>query len=120
MYRLHVGESGHHHLHRQRLEDRNVALEIIVADLDVRLREEAENLRQQSAFVRRDAIRRPVLEVGAERYFLAHPVRLLLPLPEFIGPGITIHIVGAGGIEQADTAFTDECTRIDLGQTGNH
>ncbi len=35
----------------ERLEDRDVALQVVVADLDVRLREEAENLGQQCAFV---------------------------------------------------------------------
>ena len=35
MHRLHVGEGGHHHLHFQRLEDRDVALEVIVAHFHV-------------------------------------------------------------------------------------
>ena len=35
MHRLHVGEGGHHHLHFQRLEDGDVALEVIVAHFHV-------------------------------------------------------------------------------------
>ena len=49
VHRLHVGEGGHHHLDLERLEDRDVALQVVVLHLDVRLREEAEHLRQQVA-----------------------------------------------------------------------
>ena len=113
MHGLHVGEGGHHHLHGERLEDRNVTLEIVVADLDVRLGEEAEDLGQQIALIGCDTIRRPVLEVGAERHLLAHPVGLLLPLPQLIGPGVAVDVVGAGRLEQADAALADQRLRID-------
>ena len=108
MHRLHIGEGGHHHLHFQRLEDRDVALEVIVAHFDVALGEEAENLGQQSLFGIGEAARLPILDVGAQRHFLAHPMGLLLALPAIIGPGIAGDVIGAAGIEQADLAGPDQ------------
>jgi hypothetical protein len=46
---LHIGERRQHHLHFGRFEHPAVALHVVVGDLDVRLGEEAEDLRQQVA-----------------------------------------------------------------------
>jgi hypothetical protein len=94
MNRLHVGKGSHHHLHFERLEDRDVALEVVIANLDIRLSKEAKNLREQGALAIGHAIRGPILDIGAKRYFLAHPMGLLLALPGLIGPGVTLDIVG--------------------------
>src|ERR1700758_5407695 len=93
---------------------------IVVADLDVRLRKETENLRQQGALFRRDPVRRPVLQIRTERHFLAHPVRLLLALPELVGPGIAVDVVGAGRFEEADSAGADQDARVEVSQSGIH
>jgi hypothetical protein len=85
-----------------------------------RLGKKAENLRQQRALVRRDAVRRPVLEIGAERHLLAHPMGLLLALPELVGPGIAVDVVGPGGIEQPDFALADQRTRVDVREIEDH
>ena len=69
-------------------------LHVAVVHLDIRLREEAENLRQQVPFlvVQLDG---PVLEVLAQRHLFRHPVDLLLLLPEVVGPGIAERLVAA-------------------------
>ena len=120
MHRLHVGERGHHHLHRERLKDRDIALEIVVTDLDVRLGEEAEDLCQQSPLVRRHPVRRPVLEIAAKRHLLTHPVRLLLSLPELVGPGIAIDVVSASRFQQTDFTGANQRTRIEFAEQIAH
>ncbi|MND00101.1 hypothetical protein D3C83_186000 [compost metagenome] len=50
MDRLHVGERGQHHFHFGGFEDAGIALHVVVVHLDVRLGEEAEDLREQIAF----------------------------------------------------------------------
>jgi hypothetical protein len=40
-------------------------------------------------------------------------MRLLLALPEVVRPGVAIHVVGAGGIEQPDAAGPDQGARVD-------
>src|SRR5690606_7938239 len=67
-------------------------LHVVVVHLDVRLGEEAEDLRQQIAFLVGE-LGGPVLHVLAERHFLGDPVHLLLAAPEFIRPGIAERLV---------------------------
>ena len=49
----------------------------------------------------------PILDVGAQRHFLAHPMGLLLALPAFIGPGIALHVICAAGGEKPHLARSD-------------
>ena len=114
VHRLHVAEGGHHHLHFQRLEDGNVALEVVVAHFHIGLGEEAENLGQKALFGVGQVAGLPVADIGAQRHFLAHPVGLLLALPAVISPGIAGDVIGAGGIEQPDRAFANERARINF------
>jgi hypothetical protein len=96
---FHIGEGRHHHFDFGRLEDARIAFQVVVLNLDVRLREKAEDLRQKIPFAV-GKLGRPVLAVLAQRHFLRDPVDLLLLAPEFEGPGITERLVGmAGGQE---------------------
>ncbi len=96
---LHVGERGEHHLDLGRLEHAAVLVVVAVLHLDVGLGEEAEDLREQVALVVAELLR-PVAAVLAERHFLGHPVNLLLPLPELVGPRVFEGLVGLAGFEQ--------------------
>ncbi len=51
VHRFHVGEGRQHHAHFNRFEERHVVFHVVGADLDIRLGEEAENLRQQVALL---------------------------------------------------------------------
>ncbi|MDQ1191282.1 hypothetical protein QE419_000048 [Brevundimonas vesicularis] len=93
MDRLHIAESGQHHLHLGRFEHPAVAFHVVVLNLDVRLGEEAEDLGQQVAFAVVQG-RGPVLDVLAQRHLLGHPVDLLLLLPHVERPRIAERLVG--------------------------
>src|SRR3546814_9350662 len=66
---------------------------VAVLHLDIRLGKEAENLREQVAFVIRDFLG-PVPAIFAQRHFLGNPVDLLLAFPEIISPRIFERLVG--------------------------
>ena len=72
---------------------------VAILHLDIRLGEEAEDLRQQVALVLGDLLR-PVAAVLTQGHLLGHPVDLLLALPEIIGPGIFEGLVGLAGFEK--------------------
>jgi len=99
MHRLHVGEGGEHHLHLGRLEHPAVFFVVAILHLDIGLGEEAEDLREQIAFMFGDVLR-PVAAIFAQRHFFGHPVDLLLPFPELVSPGIFEGLVGLAGFEQ--------------------
>ncbi len=99
VHRLHVGESGEHHLDLGRLEHAAVFVVVAILHLDVGLGEETEDLGEQVALVLGDLLR-PVAAVLAQRHFLGHPVDLLLALPEVVGPGVLEGLVGLAGFEQ--------------------
>ena len=89
---LHIREGGQHHLHFGRFEDPGIVLHVAVVHLDIRLGEEAEDLRQQVA-LGRGQLFVPVLHVIGQRHFLGQPVDALLGQPGFVGPGITEGLV---------------------------
>jgi hypothetical protein len=82
-----------------RLEHAAVFLMIAVLHLHIGLGEEAEDLREQVALMLRNLLR-PVTAILAQRHFLGHPVDLLLPFPEVVGPGIFEGLVGLAGFEK--------------------
>jgi hypothetical protein len=69
---------------------------VAILHLDIGLGEEAENLRQQVAFMVADLLR-PVAAILAQRHFLGNPMDLLLALPEIERPGIFEGLVGLAG-----------------------
>jgi len=44
---------------------------------------------------------------------------LLLALPEIIGPGITLDIIGAGGVEQTDAPGADQAAWIQIAKSAH-
>mgnify|MGYP003647090722 CR=1 FL=1 len=104
MHRLHIREGGEHHLHLGRLEDAGVMAHVAVVDLDIRLGEEAENLRQQMPLRVREGVV-PVLHVIGERHFFGQPVNLLLLQPGVVAPGIGEGFVDRLGIEQGHDGY---------------
>ena len=109
MDRLHVGERGQHHLDLGRAEDARIPLHVVVVHFHVRLREEAEDLRQQVAFLLVE-LGRPVLAVLPQRHLFRHPVDLLLALPEVIGPWIAERLVGVGRRQDARARQNTLCS----------
>ena len=97
--RLHVGEGAQHHLHFGRAEHLRVMLHVAVVHLDIRLREEAENLRQQ-VLLGGFKILFPVAHVIGEGDFLRQPVNALLHQPRVIRPGVRKGFVDGFGIKQ--------------------
>jgi hypothetical protein len=65
VHRLHVGESGEHHLDLGRLEDAAIFFVVAILHLDVRLGEEAEDLGEQVALVIGELLR-PIAAILAE------------------------------------------------------
>ena len=70
------------------LKDARILLHVAISDFDIRLREEAKNLRQQVPFFCRHFIV-PILHVIGERHLFWQPVNPLLREPSIIGPRIT-------------------------------
>src|SRR3546814_20729041 len=95
---LHVAEGGQHHLDLGRLEHAAIFVVVAILHLDIRLREEAENLRQQIALVIGQLLR-PVTTILPQRHLFRHPVELLLTLPEIEGPGIFDGLVLIGSLK---------------------
>jgi hypothetical protein len=96
MHRFHVAERGQHHLDLGRLEHAAIFFVVAILHLDIGLGEEAENLREQVAFMVADLLG-PVAAILAQRHFLGHPVDLLLALPEIERPGIFEGLVCLAG-----------------------
>ena len=92
VHRLDVREGGEHHQHLRRLEHLGVVLHVAVVHLDVRLREEAEDLGEEVA-LRLGEVALPVLHVIGQRHFLGQPVDALLGQPGIIGPGVAEGLV---------------------------
>ena len=105
VHRLHVGESGQHHLDLGRLEHAAIFVVVAILHLDVGLGEEAEDLRQQVALMVGELLR-PVAAILAERHFLGHPVDLLLALPEFERPGVFERLVLLAGFEKGHLTYS--------------
>src|SRR3546814_1653806 len=79
--------------------------DVCSSDLDIGLGEEAEDLRQQVAFVIGELLR-PVAAILAQGHFFGHPVDLLLALPEIIGPGIFEGLVLLAGFGEGHGAYS--------------
>src|SRR3546814_2506539 len=105
VHRLHVGESGEHHLDLGRLEHAAVFVVVAILYLDIGLGAEAEDLRQQVAFVIGELLR-PVAAILVQGHFFGHPVDLLLALPEIIGPGIFEGLVLLAGFGEGHGAYS--------------
>jgi hypothetical protein len=60
---------------------------VAILHLDIGLREETENLRQQIAFMVRKLLR-PIAAILAQRHFFGQPMDLLLAFPKVISPRI--------------------------------
>src|SRR3546814_4025533 len=105
VHRLHVGESGEHHLDLGRLEHAAVFVVVAILYLDIGLGEEEEDLRQQVALVIGELLR-PVAAILAQGHFFGHPVDLLLALPEIIGPGIFEGLVLLAGFGEGRGAYS--------------
>jgi len=97
--RFHIGEGGQHHLDFGGLEHAAVFVVIAILHFDIGLREEAEDLREQVAFVIGKLLR-PVAAILAQGHFFGQPVHLLLAFPELVGPGVLEGLVGLAGFEQ--------------------
>ena len=93
VHRFHIGKGRQHHLHFSRLEHAAIFVVIAILHLNIGLREEAENLRQQIALMLANFLR-PIAAILAQRHFFGQPVDLLLALPEIIGPRIFKGLVG--------------------------
>ena len=112
-----VGEGGQHHQHFGGFKHLAVMLHVAVIHLDIGLGEEAEDLRQQVAFRRRE-VAVPVLHVVGERHFFRQPVHALLHQPCFIGPGIAERLVDRVGGQQVELHWgfiRRDCGRVHLG-----
>ena len=84
---FHVGKGGQHHLDFGRLEHAAIMFVVAILHLDIGLREETEDLRQQIALMVRKLLR-PIAAIFAQRHFFGQPMDLLLAFPEVIGPWI--------------------------------
>ena len=84
---FHVGKGGQHHLDFSWLEHAAVIFVVAILHLDIGLCEEAEDLREQVAFVIRKLLC-PIAAIFAQGYFFGQPMDLLLAFPEVIGPWI--------------------------------
>jgi hypothetical protein len=69
---------------------------VAILHLDIGLREEAENLRQQIALMIRQLLR-PIAAIFAQGHFFGQPMDLLLAFPEVIGPRIFKGLVAVAG-----------------------
>ena len=97
---FHIGKGRQHHLDLSRLKHPTIAVHIIVLNLDIRLREEAENLRQQIAFLIIE-LGCPVLAIFAERHLFGQPMDLLLLFTKVIGPWVAKGLVAVGRGQEA-------------------
>src|SRR3546814_1390868 len=95
---------GQHHLDLGRLEHAAIFVVVAILHLDIRLREEAENLRQQIALVIGQLLR-PVTTILTQRHLFRHPVDLLLTLPEIEGPGIFEGLVLLGSLKKRHEGY---------------
>ena len=89
---FHVGKCRQHHLDFGWFEYARIMAHIAVIDLDIRLSEKAENLREQVALGIGNRVV-PILDVIGQRHFFRQPVNLLLGQPRLIGPRITERLV---------------------------
>ena len=84
---FHVGKGGEHHFDFGRLEHAAIMFVVAILHLDIGLREETENLRQQIAFMVRKLLR-PIAAILAQGHFFGQPMDLLLAFPKVISPRI--------------------------------
>ena len=99
VHRFHVGKGGEHHLDLGGFENPAIMFVVAILHLDIGLREEAEDLREQVALMIGELLR-PVAAILTQRHFLGHPVDLLLAFPEIIGPGIFKGLILSAGFGQ--------------------
>jgi len=69
---------------------------VAILHLDIGLRKEAENLRQQIALMIGQLLR-PIAAIFAQGHFFGQPMDLLLAFPEVIGPRIFKGLVAVAG-----------------------
>ena len=89
---LDVRERGQHHQHLGGFEHLGVVTHVAIVHLDIRLGEEAENLREQVALPI-GQVPMPILDVVGERHFLGQPMHALLHQPRVVGPGVTERLI---------------------------
>ena len=114
-----VRERRHHHQHFRRLEHLGVVLHVAVVHLDIRLGEEAEDLRQQ-VLLGRGQVLLPVLDVVRERHFLRQPVDALLGQPGVIGPWVAERLVDRVGGQQVEADRVGIGGEIAVGHGARH
>ncbi len=85
--RLHVRKRRKHHLHFGGFKHLAVIFHVTVIHFDIRLREEAENLRQQ-ILLRWREILFPVAHIVGQRNFFGQPMDALLHVPRLIRPWV--------------------------------
>ncbi|MEY3877035.1 MAG: hypothetical protein RLZZ191_718 [Pseudomonadota bacterium] len=89
---FHVGKGGEHHFDFGRFEHAAIMFVVAILHLDIGLGEEAEDLREQVAFVVRKLLR-PIAAIFAQGHFFGQPMDLLLAFPKVVGPRIFKRLV---------------------------